>query len=94
MRSEKKANPNEVTITELLRHAGDVIARAHLNGPVTITYRGKPRAVMVPVRERRQDRRSIRDYPAFGIWKDRDDMKDPVAWVRKQRRSRVRRLWQ
>lgn len=31
--------------------------------------------------------------PAIGIWKDREDMKDSVAWVEKTRRqSRERRL--
>lgn len=32
--------------------------------------------------------RSIRDLPMIGMWKDREDMADPVAWVREQRKPR------
>ena len=34
----------------------------------------------------------VEDHPAFGIWADRDDMKDPSAWVRKIRAPRYDRL--
>lgn len=35
----------------------------------------------------------IANSPEIGIWKDREDMKDPVAWVAEMRRkSRERRL--
>lgn len=35
-------------------------------------------------------RKSIRDLPMIGMWKDREDMKDPVAWVREIRKPRFR----
>ena len=28
------------------------------------------------------------DHPACGMWKDREDMKDPVAYIRNMRRPR------
>jgi len=31
--------------------------------------------------------RPIREEPFFGMWKDREDMADPVEWVRKIRRE-------
>lgn len=31
-------------------------------------------------------------HPGFGMWKDREDMKDPAAYVRKLRRGRHRDL--
>ena len=34
----------------------------------------------------------VEEYPAFGMWADRDDMKDPSAWVRKIRAPRYDRL--
>lgn len=37
---------------------------------------------------------SIKNSPAFGMWKDRKDMKDSVEWVRERRRSRKRRLYE
>lgn len=77
----------EVSVAELRRRTKEVLAAADQDGSVTITHRGKPRAKVVPV-GRQRGRRSIRDYPAFGVLKDREDMKDPVAWVRELRRSR------
>ena len=31
---------------------------------------------------------SIRDLPMIGMWKDREDMKDPAEWVREVRKPR------
>jgi hypothetical protein len=31
---------------------------------------------------------SLESHPAFGMWKDREDMKDPAAYVRKIRQPR------
>jgi hypothetical protein len=30
----------------------------------------------------------VEDHPFFGMWKDREDMKDPTEWVRKLRSER------
>jgi prevent-host-death family protein len=78
----------EVSVAELRRRTKEVLAAADQDGAVTITHRGKPRALVVPVTKKKRGRRSIRDYPAYGILKEREDMKDPVAWVRNLRRSR------
>jgi hypothetical protein len=34
----------------------------------------------------------LEDYPAVGMWADREDMKDPSAWLRKIRAPRYDRL--
>jgi len=34
----------------------------------------------------------VENHPAFGIWANREDMKDPSAWVRKIRAPRYDRL--
>jgi predicted transcriptional regulator len=36
--------------------------------------------------------KELRDYEFFGMWRDRDDMKDSVEWVRKQRENWDRRI--
>ena len=36
--------------------------------------------------------RRLRDHEAYGMWADRDDMKDGSEWVRKQRESWKERL--
>ena len=33
-------------------------------------------------------RGKLKDEPFFGMWKDREDMKDPVAWVKEMRRQK------
>jgi hypothetical protein len=34
----------------------------------------------------------VEDHPAFGMWADREDMKDPSAWVRRIRAQRYHHL--
>ena len=34
--------------------------------------------------------RRIQDHPAFGMWKDRSDLKDVGAWVRALRGCRLK----
>jgi uncharacterized protein (DUF433 family) len=36
---------------------------------------------------------SVTDQPAFGMWKDREDMKDVAAYVRRLRRGRYAHLF-
>jgi arabinogalactan endo-1,4-beta-galactosidase len=36
--------------------------------------------------------RDLLDFPVIGMWADREDMKDPSAWVRKIRAPRYDRL--
>jgi prevent-host-death family protein len=80
----------DVSVVELRRRTKEVLAVIDRGGSVTITYRGKPRAVVGPVtRDRKPGRRPIRDYPAFGMWKDREDMRDVEAYVRSLRRDRL-----
>ena len=52
--------------------------------------RRKPEANLPALRSRRPMR--VEDHPAFGMWADREDMKDPAAWLRKIRAPRYDRL--
>ena len=47
-------------------------------------------ATRVPGTKRKKTTREIpfAEEPWFGMWKDREDMKDASAWVRAQRRPR------
>jgi antitoxin (DNA-binding transcriptional repressor) of toxin-antitoxin stability system len=49
---------------------------------ISITYRGKVRAKLIPAEERSEDREDI----AFGIWRDREE--DVESQVREWRRGR------
>ena len=79
-----------VTFLELRRKPGKIIEAIERNESVTLTRRGKEVAEIVPAGKK--ERPSIKDNPAFGMWADREDMKDPSEWVRKIRRGRYRDL--
>ena len=55
-----------------------------------ITKFGKPKAMLVQVLGDKSRKRNGLET-SFGIWKDRVDMKDPDAWVRKIRAQFSRR---
>ena len=38
-------------------------------------------------RKTKNKRRSLRDEPFIGMWRDREDMSDSVEWVRRLRRN-------
>ena len=48
---------------------------------------GKPRAVLVPVRDRA--RLDTEDDPAFGLWRDHADAEDVDCYVDRARRRRA-----
>ena len=79
----------EVSAKALRSRVGAVLACLDRGETVTITYRGKPRAKLVGIEQR--DETPTRDpspFPAFGMWKDRDDLDDVEAYVRSLRADR------
>jgi prevent-host-death family protein len=73
-------------IVDLRYHMKDVLKAVDRGETVTVLYRGKERARLVPIRPEEQE--DMRESPAFGMWKDRREMRDPGAWVRKLREGR------
>lgn len=74
----------QATAKDMRFHAGVLLETAARGEEVTITYRGTPKAKLVPV-----DVPSCSDVgEAFGMWKDRADTDDPAAYVRKLRQER------
>ena len=55
--------------------------------PVTITYRGKPRARVVPL-DTNLGEGTADDPPVFGIWKDRKEVEDVQRYVDAIRKAR------
>jgi prevent-host-death family protein len=78
----------KVTTTDLRYRMKDVLRAVEWGETVIVLYRGKPRAKLVPISEKRKGGK-ISDDPPFGMWKDREDMRDPAAYVRKIRQGRV-----
>ncbi len=53
---------------------------------VTITFRGKPLAKLVPIDNKNEAGKSADEL--FGIWKDRKEIDDVASYVREIRKGR------
>jgi antitoxin (DNA-binding transcriptional repressor) of toxin-antitoxin stability system len=79
----------KASFVDLRRKSSQVIRALARNESVTVLYRGKPAAVMQPLPSA-AGRAAVKtqDHPAFGMWADREDLKDVAAHVRALRRGR------
>ena len=81
------------TIVDLRYRMKDVLRAIDRGETVTVLYRGKEKARLMPVPAASStvgsSAPSIRNQPIFGLWKDRDDLADPAAWVRNLRQPRT-----
>lgn len=77
----------KATVLDLRRNPGKILEAIERNETVTLSKRGREIAVIVP-KNKAKGKVSIKDSPAFGMWKDRTDMRDPSACVRKLRKGR------
>ena len=84
----------QATIVDLRRRMPEVLRALDRQEPVTILYRGKERATLVPsgVKASGKGRGKAAGHPAFGMWADRDDLADVAIHVRALRRGRVHAL--
>jgi PHD/YefM family antitoxin component YafN of YafNO toxin-antitoxin module len=69
---------------------GDILRALARREPVTILYRGEKRGVLLPAGPSPSPAGKVKDHPAFGMWKEREDLEDVEAAVRKIRESRAR----
>lgn len=83
----------EASFVDLRNKSAEVIRALSRNERVTVLYRGKPAAVMLPLEARTDDAAvSAKDHPAFGMWADRRELEDVPAHVRQLRRGRFHDL--
>jgi antitoxin (DNA-binding transcriptional repressor) of toxin-antitoxin stability system len=73
------------TTLDLRYRMKDVLRAIDRGETVTVLYRGKEKARLVPIESKPEKGLKPSDHAFCGMWKDRGDMKDPVAWVRKLR---------
>jgi hypothetical protein len=64
-----------------------ILKALELNESVEVYYRGKKKGVLIPETAGKKKRMSVFDHPAFGMWKDREDMKDPTKYIHDMRRK-------
>lgn len=76
----------KATALDLRRRTKDIIDALDRGESVTITYRGEEKGTIVPARKKK--RRSIAEFAFCGMWKDRADMKDVHAYLRRLRERR------
>ena len=75
------------TVLDLRKNMKDVLAAIDRNEQVTLTYRGKRKAMIIPCSDATETK-SVTDHPAFGMWADRDDLNDVDGYVRNLRKGR------
>jgi len=75
----------KATTLDLRYRMKDILRAIDRGETVTVLYRGKEKARLVPIDSEPEKELKPSDHPAFGMWKDREDMKDPVAYIRKMR---------
>lgn len=78
-----------VTAKQLRLNTSGILKRVQHAGPVTVTLRGKPVAKLSALKAKEPIR--VEDHPAFGMWADREDMKDVHAWLKNIRTPRYLR---
>lgn len=85
----------EASIVDLRYRMKDVLRAIDRGETVTVTYRGKEKARLVPFDSAaKRVLVNPKDHPACGMWKDREDMADPVAYIRKLRQPRYGHLFE
>jgi len=80
----------KATTLDLRYRTKDVLKAVERGVTVTVLYRGKAKAQIVPLSSSKAA--GLRTGEAFGLWKDRKDMGDVSAYVMKLRRPRFRDL--
>ena len=78
----------EISAKQLRMTPGRIIAQVNNGHEITITYRGKPSAKIVPIAGRYGRDLKESKEELFGLWKDRDDLKDIEQYIRTARRGR------
>jgi len=78
----------EISTKQLRTQPGRIISQAANGQEITITYRGKPRAKIVPIIGKKDLFIEENENELFGIWKKRNDMENVEQYVRDLRKGR------
>ena len=80
----------EASVLDLRKRMREVMTAIDRHETVTLTHRGKRRAVIVPLTQTKKTKVKTADLAAFGMWSGRPEMADPAAYVETIRKPRVR----
>src|ERR1700751_5227226 len=83
----------KASIVDLRYRMKDVLRAIDRGETVTVLYRGKAKAKLMPVTPSPEASSSgtprTADPPFFGLWKDREDLTDPASSLRNMRQTRL-----
>jgi prevent-host-death family protein len=88
-----------VTVKQMRNNLSDVLEKVAGGGEAfVVTKFGKQKAFIIPVDKKTIDeKRKMKILnETFGMWKDREDMKDPAKWlrdIRKRNSSRYGKIF-
>lgn len=77
----------KVTAKQLRYQTGQILKCVMSGERVTVTLRGRAVAVLLPLQATSQEEY---DPVGFGMWKDREDLKDVQAWLDTLRQPRYK----
>ena len=77
-----------ITTKQLRMAPGRIISQVDNGQEITITYRGKPYAKIIPFNRQRNMDPTEPNEELFGIWKERGEMENVEQYVRTIRKGR------
>jgi len=78
----------EASVLDLRKRMREVLMAIDRHETVTLTHRGKRRAMIVPWAKPKKKKVKVANLAAFGIWSDRPETADPAAYVESIRKPR------
>ncbi len=80
----------KASVLDLRRRMPEVLKALDRNERVTILYRGRERAILVPAVAKGSDGAPVKvcHHHAFGMWADRNDLDDVTTHIRTMRQGR------
>jgi len=80
----------KATAKDLRFHSRELLDTVKKGEEVTITYRGRPCAKLVPIQKESGKVKKEKGNELFGMWKDNESVKDVKGYVRKLRKGRFK----
>ena len=78
----------QISTKQLRIQPGRIISQVNNGQEVTVTYRGKPLAKIVPINTGTKFSKNEPEDELFGIWKNRKDIENVEQYVRNIRKGR------
>ena len=78
----------EITTKQLRLEPGRIMSKVSNGQEITVTYRGKPRAKIIPINAGRISVPKEPENELFGIWRDKKDTDNVEQFARNIRKGR------